>query len=901
MTIALSVHARLILIAATASAALTTAYAAEQPSSAAAQPASARVEFFSPQGTTRQVRQATARFTTPIVALGDPRLPDPFTVECPSSGQGRWADTRNWVYDFAADLPAGVACRFTLRPGLKALDGRKVTQATFRFDTGGPAIVASYPYEGWSALDEDQIFLLKLDAPATAASIREHAYCVIEGLAERIPLRVLMGDERSKVLEQRSAIGYAYYDILWKSGRTSQARVRDRSLEEAEAQIVVAVCGRPLPPATRVQLVWGAGIGAASGIATKQDQQVAFRVRAPFTAQVECSRVNAESGCIPFQPISVRFSAPIAFETAQRIELRGPEGKKLPPTPPPASKTPMVEEVRFNGPFPDAQKLTVVLPPDLRDDAGRALENAARFPLEIDVDEYPPLVKFSGEFGILEAREGGVLPVTLRNVEDEAARRQKLPARKLKVPADPGSIATWLRKVEEAARPKGEWRTETPSAAVAAANGGNASYWYDMTGTQSVFASGDQPESFAIDKPLGKRPAEVIGIPLGKSGLHVVEIESRTLGSALLGRDEPRYVATSALVTNLSVHFLWGRETSQAWVTQLDSGRPVAGAKVVVTDFCSGEKRWEGQTGVDGLARIDVSFGSPHDSDRCESWRHAPLLVTAQSNDDLSFALSGWSQGIAPHDFGLGGYGSDDPSLYHTVLDRPLFRAGETVSMKHFLRRHEVSGVGIQAQLPAERRVTIAHQGSDQRYELKAQFGADGIAEQQWTIPKEARLGDYLVNVQGPKGELYNAGRFKVEEYRLPTMRATVQGPPRPLVNARSADLDLHVAYLSGGGAGGLPVTVRTMVEPRPCPIRATTTIDSAANGSSRASSSRAAAMGLRLRAGHRSCTGESSRHAAHARRAGRGARDDPGPATAHGSRAAHRRTRVSGRRTARC
>ncbi len=45
-------------------------------------------------------------------------------------------------------------------------------------------------------------------------------------------------------------------------------------------------------------------------------------------------------------------------------------------------------------------------------------------------------------------------------------------------------------------------------------------------------------------------------------------------------------------------------------------------------------------------------------------------------------------------------------------------------------------------------------------------------------------------------------------------MRATINGSATPLVRPKSADLDLHVAYLSGGGASGLPVRVRTLVQP---------------------------------------------------------------------------------------
>src|SRR5262249_4795398 len=80
----------------------------------AAEPPAALVELFSPRGTAKQVRQVSARFSVPIVALGDPRLADPFRIDCAARGKGRWADTRSWVYDFDADLAAGLRCTFTL-------------------------------------------------------------------------------------------------------------------------------------------------------------------------------------------------------------------------------------------------------------------------------------------------------------------------------------------------------------------------------------------------------------------------------------------------------------------------------------------------------------------------------------------------------------------------------------------------------------------------------------------------------------------------------------------------------------------------------------------------------------------------------------------------------------------
>src|SRR5687767_5084328 len=85
------------------------------------------VTSFAPQGAIKSVRQATARFSDPMVKFGDPRLPDPMDVNCEAAGKGRWADARNWVYDFASDLPAGITCTFKLKDGLKDEKGVEVT------------------------------------------------------------------------------------------------------------------------------------------------------------------------------------------------------------------------------------------------------------------------------------------------------------------------------------------------------------------------------------------------------------------------------------------------------------------------------------------------------------------------------------------------------------------------------------------------------------------------------------------------------------------------------------------------------------------------------------------------------------------------------------------------------
>ncbi len=132
-----------------------------------------RIEMFSPQGKVKGVRQVSVRFSEPLVPLGDPGgLVEPFDVRCPERGTARWADSKNWIFDFARDLPAGVKCEFSVKAGLMTLSGKEVSgQRAFSFSTGGPAIRSAMPSEGAHSVNEDQVFILMLDGEATAKSL----------------------------------------------------------------------------------------------------------------------------------------------------------------------------------------------------------------------------------------------------------------------------------------------------------------------------------------------------------------------------------------------------------------------------------------------------------------------------------------------------------------------------------------------------------------------------------------------------------------------------------------------------------------------------------------------------------------------------------------------------------
>src|SRR5512147_1679639 len=272
--------------------------------------AAPQVDAFSPQGQAKGVRQVAVRFTEPMVAFGDPRLSDPFTVHCEGDGarlkgRGRWADARNWAWDFEGDLPAGQRCRFTLVAGLKSAAGEPVGGAReFSFHTGGPAVINSLPREGEEEIDDEQWFLLAFDAPVDAASLERGGWCEAAGVNERIPLKLLSERETRKLVEENRDRAFNFYRVFFKGRRAvpiAQFRIEDKRWKDLP--VLGVRCAQRLPAGAQAALVIGEAVAsraaAGEGIRRGTPQRLAFKVRPQFLVKFSCERANKDAACLP--------------------------------------------------------------------------------------------------------------------------------------------------------------------------------------------------------------------------------------------------------------------------------------------------------------------------------------------------------------------------------------------------------------------------------------------------------------------------------------------------------------------------------------------------------------------------------------------------------------------------
>lgn len=794
-----------------------------------------QITSLSPQGEVARVRQIVAKFDQAAVNFGDPKAPAPLSVSCSDAqagkGTGRWTDAKAWVYDFENDLPPGVRCTVTRIPTFKPSAGGELTgPERYQFNTGGP-FVRSYMPGSYSRIDEQQMFMLELNGAATLDSVRQNIWCAADGVGERIPVKLLDGDQRAGLLK---AFG------------------RDKAAEKDPLRFVTLQCNRTLTPGAKVQVVYGKGVATPSGVANNVERRLEFQVREPFAVSFTCERENAQAACLPLRPMQLTFNAPVTRKLASQIELKGGDKTvkaQLANEGGTQSDDDVVNGVYFGPPLAESTQFSIELPSKFEDASGRPLASPGSFPLKVATGMMPPLAKFAASpFGVVERLAEpdtpAMMPVTVRRVEPQLMVQALTPGKVSDMnPKTDAEIIAWFRKVRRydsysISREQARKDVKGPLPPVIDKD--------DRTSLQTRMLSllAGQPGVKALDMPKSDggdpRPFEVIGIPL-TPGFHVLEIASQKLGEALLDErynaGRTMYVRTTALATNLAVHFKLGRENSMAWVTTLDKGKVVAGAEVRVSS-CDGKAVATGTTDANGIVMLNGVSPQAPSCNGPNEYEQGAWFVSARAKDDkgvedLAFTWSDWQRGIEPWRFNVPTNLQPEPDrIAHTVFDRTLLRAGETVSMKSLIRTQTSKGFGLPDQRPDT--LVITHTGSGQRFTQPLAWrktATGGLsAENSFAIPPAAKLGVYEVMLRTGAGKdadgdgdsdgedggysrSFSTGMFRVEEFRLPVLEGRISPTEKkPLVAATSVPTDVQINYVAGGGAANLPVRVSAMV-----------------------------------------------------------------------------------------
>ena len=284
------------------------------------------------------------------------------------------------------------------------------------------------------------------------------------------------------------------------------------------------------------------------------------------------------------------------------------------------------------------------------------------------------------------------------------------------------------------------------------------------------------------------------------------EVEPAPVGGAIGTTVRGKARASLVQVTNLGISVKDSPRSTLVFVTRLDSGAPVPGARVTIVDEDQGT-RWRATTDRDGVAlapALTLRQPSSHDFS---------FIVTAEKDGDVAFLGSDWNGDVHPGAWNLR-YGLDDSTsvLRGSVFtDRGVYKESETVHIKAVLRDDTPAGMRLISTSDALD-VVVRDSRSHEVDTRTVRVNDWSSAEWTWCVPADAAFGRYRIEVSRPSSAESNrrppvvAGEFLVAAFRRPDFRVETTLSGEPPVAGSTLSGSVEATYLFGAALGMRPV-----------------------------------------------------------------------------------------------
>ncbi|HYW08279.1 MAG TPA: MG2 domain-containing protein, partial [Longimicrobium sp.] len=233
-----------------------------------------------------------------------------------------------------------------------------------------------------------------------------------------------------------------------------------------------------------------------------------------------------------------------------------------------------------------------------------------------------------------------------------------------------------------------------------------------------------------------------------------------------------------------------------AWASSLVDGQPLPGV-----EFRLLPASVSGRTGANGIATLPLP-----------AEREGEPFLVARLGNDVAILAPGMGQA------GWGRWSARDTmprGMWHSFTDRNLYRPGETVKFKGWLRWLRP---GVEGQLTLPARGEVSYTVRDPRGEELAKGTAPltelGGFDGSFALPRGANLGGAYITVRAPDGRAQHMIRLVVQEFRRPEYEVSVTADPGPHFIGGGTEVVARASYFSGGGLAGAPVSWEVMAAP---------------------------------------------------------------------------------------
>lgn len=517
-----------------------------------------------------------------------------------------------------------------------------------------------------------------------------------------------------------------------------------------------------LPLDTEVTVTIGPGTPSAEGpLVTQEAQSYSFRTYAPLRIEDHgCSW--GDSPCQPLTPFFIRFNNPIDTSTYVDAML------SISPELPGASVNIYGNTISIQGASKGQTTYTVKVAGDIQDTFGQKLGKDAELTFRVGPAE-PRLFGTGQTLVTLDpASKKPVFSVYSLNYSKLGVKIYSVQ------PSDWPAFKNYLRDYQ---------RTDVPV---------------------------NVPGRLVLDKSI---PVESPADTLTEVSIDLSEVMDGDYGhfivivkppQGLFQNNQNAYrqaVQTWVQVTQIGLDAFTDHSEMVAWTTDLKDGTPLGGISLSSRSYGQ-----IGTTGEDGLARLPIPEGDAY-------------LVASQGADQA--LLPRWAD-----------YWGDEPwrrevvndeIRWYVFDDRQMYRPGEEVSVKGWLRRiggKQNGDVGLLGDLVTSVHYEITGPQGNNLGGGQAEVNRLGGFDFTFTLPDQVNLGYaqlYLYaegNLSGLNGSQFYHN-FQIQEFRRPEFEVTARNETTgPYFAGGSADLAVEAKYYAGGPLPNAQVTWQVSSSP---------------------------------------------------------------------------------------
>ena len=470
----------------------------------------------------------------------------------------------------------------TIDAGAAAVSGRKLAAPyTFSFMTPTASLLQTNWYRPGGRFDAAPIIVLRFNQPVKPDEVLAHLRAAFEKHPFTQPVISAAAGARLRAIDPAALPAFTEKAQRARAAAEATdpvtlvvAKDWDKEKFKPSPDMVVLQATTPVPPESWVRLETDGRIPSLAGLATSgRIQNYTIKVEPTFLV----NRFVCQSACDPDDHNPIQFRVAVkaeVFAAALKVTDVTTAGRERPMT---KSKPRQresweqdraedlaLEDAGFEA-QPPATTFLATLPADLTATDGQTL--GYTWAGLVENWHQRAFTSFGDGHGVWEKGGGALLPFYARNFPSVS---------QWVAPVDPQQLMPTLLKLQES-----RFRLAPSTAPVA----------------RRLTVTPDRVQSHGLDLTGVLKPSG--------TGLVWTAVEEGTpIANARAFRtrdDKPIIRASLVQVTNLGISVKDSPQNTLMFVTRLDTGAPVAGAKVSIVTL-DGTAAWTGTTGADGVA-----------------------------------------------------------------------------------------------------------------------------------------------------------------------------------------------------------------------------------------------------------------------------------------------------------